>query len=102
MHTQTDNKPSMACSLRNMIDEADHLLKSSATAGDEKLEALHAKFAAQVKDLRGELDAMERNALATAKRAARQADEALHAHPYRALAAAGAAGLLIGFLAARR
>jgi ElaB/YqjD/DUF883 family membrane-anchored ribosome-binding protein len=33
---------------------------------------------------------------------ARQADETVQAHPYGAMGVAAAAGLLIGFLAARR
>ena len=41
-------------------------------------------------------------ATARVKRAAQQADQTVHAHPYTAMGMAAAVGLLVGYLAARR
>lgn len=56
---------------------------------------------AQIRELRAQLDELEETAVYKARRAARVTDQAAHAHPYAGMGIAAAAGLLIGFLAAR-
>lgn len=89
-------------SLRHMVDEADQLLKSAARSGDEKFDEVRAQFAEQVRKMRAQLDDLEETAIHKARHAARATDNAVHTHPYSAMGIAAAAGLLIGFLAARR
>lgn len=100
--TSTSDKQSLAASLRQMIEEADHLLKSAARTGDEAFDAMQDKFADQVRQMRSQLDQLEETAVYRARRAARTADQTVHEHPYGAMGIAAAVGLLIGFLAARR
>lgn len=88
--------------LRQMIDETDQFLKSAATSGDEAFDAVRGKLAEQLRQMQGQLDDLEQAGLARARRAARVADDTVHAHPYGAMGMAAAAGLLVGFLAARR
>lgn len=89
-------------SLRHMVDEIDTFLKSAADSGDEKFNAVRDKLESQVREMRTQIDALNEAAVARVKRAAQQADQTVHAHPYGAMGIAAAAGLLIGFLASRR
>ena len=52
--------------------------------------------------MRHQHDDLHEAAVARMKRAARQAAEVVHAHPYGAIGTAAAVGLVVGFLAARR
>ena len=95
-------KGRIAGSLRHMVDEADQLIKSAGAAGDEKFEEVRGRIEQQLRDLRTQLDELEESALDRARQAARQADEAVHLHPYSAMGIAAAIGLLIGVLIPRR
>jgi ElaB/YqjD/DUF883 family membrane-anchored ribosome-binding protein len=97
-----DSKESLAHNLRHMVDEADHFLRAAAQSGDEKFDAVRGQFVEQVRQMRAQLDELEDKAIYTTRHAARAADQAVHSHPYGAIGIAAAAGLLIGFLAARR
>jgi ElaB/YqjD/DUF883 family membrane-anchored ribosome-binding protein len=88
--------------LRHMIDETDQFLRSAAAGGDEAFDAVRGKFAEQVRQMQGQLDELEQTGMVRARHAARVADQTVHAHPYGAMGIAAAAGLLVGFLAARR
>ncbi|MDE2400413.1 MAG: DUF883 family protein [Burkholderiales bacterium] len=97
-----NGKHDLAQGLRHMIDETDQFLKSAGTSGDQKFDAAREKFVEQVQQMREQLDAVEESARYRAKRAARVANQTVHAHPYGAMGIAAAAGMLIGFLASRR
>lgn len=97
-----DAKQGLATNLRRMIDEADHLLASAGKTGDQAFDAARDQLSDHVRRMREQLDDLEVAALYRAKRAARAADYTVHEHPYGAMGVAAAAGLLIGFLAARR
>jgi ElaB/YqjD/DUF883 family membrane-anchored ribosome-binding protein len=88
--------------LRHMVDEIDTFLKSAADSGDQRFNAVRDRLADQVREMRTQIDELNQATVARVKRAARQADETVHAHPYGAMGVAAAAGLLIGFLASRR
>ncbi len=88
--------------LRHMVDEIDTFLKSAADSGDQRFNAVRDRLADQVREMRMQIDELNQATVARVKRAARQADETVHAHPYGAMGVAAAAGLLIGFLASRR
>jgi ElaB/YqjD/DUF883 family membrane-anchored ribosome-binding protein len=85
-----------------MVDEIDTFLKSAADSGDQRFNAVRDRLADQVREMRMQIDELNQATVARVKRAARQADETVHAHPYGAMGVAAAAGLLIGFLASRR
>jgi ElaB/YqjD/DUF883 family membrane-anchored ribosome-binding protein len=103
MNTQGINgKTELAESLRHMVGEAEHFLKSAADSGDEKFAEVREKVLRQVREMRSQLEALEDSAAYKARQAVRATDHAVHANPYGAMGLAAAAGLLIGFLAARR
>jgi ElaB/YqjD/DUF883 family membrane-anchored ribosome-binding protein len=97
-----NGQEALAHSLRRMVDEADQFLKSAVQSGDAKFDAVRDKFVEQVRQMRVQLDELEDSAIHKARRAARKTDLAIQSHPYGAIGIAAAAGLLIGFLAARR
>ena len=98
----TESQPGQASSLRTMIDDTDQLLKSVASAGDQKFQGMRDRILEQMRQMRTQLSELEQVGLQRAKDMARATDESVHAHPYGAMAVAAAAGVLIGFLAARR
>lgn len=103
MSTQPSNGGgTLAKDLRHMIDETDQLLKSAVASGDEAFDAVRGQFAEQVRQMQTQLDDLERAGMVRARQAVRAADNTVHAHPYGAMGIAAAAGLLVGFLAARR
>jgi ElaB/YqjD/DUF883 family membrane-anchored ribosome-binding protein len=100
--TSTNSGTSLAKDLRHMIDETDQFLKSAVASGDSAFDAVRDKFTEQLRQMQVQLDELEKAGVARARHAARVADQTVHAHPYGAMGIAAAAGLLVGFLAARR
>jgi ElaB/YqjD/DUF883 family membrane-anchored ribosome-binding protein len=92
----------MAQHLRNMADEAEALLKSTARVGEEKFDATREQLRDDVRRLRARVGDLEASAAARLKSAARRTDEIVHDHPYGAIGVVAVAGLLLGFLMARR
>ncbi len=98
--TTSDDR--MAHHLRTLADEAEALLKDTARAGDEKMAATRARLRGEVAHLRERLVDLEAQAGMQIKSAAHRTDEVVHAHPYTAMGAAAAIGLLAGLLIGRR
>jgi ElaB/YqjD/DUF883 family membrane-anchored ribosome-binding protein len=96
----TDDR--MAHHLRTLADEAEALLEASARAGDDKTTATRERLRTEVTHLRERLAELEVKAGTQLKNAAHRTDEAVHAHPYTAMGAAAAIGLLAGLLIGRR
>lgn len=101
-HTLFNSRSGLTRNLRHMIDETDRLLQSATASGDQAVEAVRESFVSQVSQMRDQLDDLEVAALDRTKRVARAANHSVHEHPYGAMGVAAAAGLLIGFLVARR
>lgn len=103
MNTPVDTlKASLRQDVRNVVNDTEQLLKAAARNGDDGLADLRGRLELQLRHLRAELGDLEAGALQRARLAARSADQTLRAHPYGAIGLAAAAGLLVGFLAARR
>lgn len=92
----------MADHLRKLTDEAEALLKATARAGDEKVVETRERLRGEVAHLRERLADLEDRAGAQLKTTARRTDEVVHAHPYTAMGASAAIGLLAGLLIGRR
>jgi ElaB/YqjD/DUF883 family membrane-anchored ribosome-binding protein len=100
--TATVNDDRMAHHLRTLADEAEALLKATAKAGDEKITETRERLRGEVAHLRERLADLEAHAGTQLKSAAHRTDEAVHSHPYTAMGAAAAIGLLAGLLIGRR
>lgn len=103
MTTTADGlKAELEHDLRNLVHDTEQLLKSAARSGDDGLAELRLRLETQLRHLRNRLGDLEAGAADRAREAARATDHAVRAHPYGAIGLAAAAGLLIGFLVARR
>jgi len=92
----------LAHGLHHIVDEAERMLGNAVDSGDVRLDEARAKFAAQVRQMRAQIDDLEGGALIRARHVARRADLTAHQHPYAAMGIAAAAGLLLGSLLALR
>lgn len=89
-----------------VIKDSEALVKAMAAAGGEKASALRADLEQKLGAAREQLAELERGALERARAAARDADDYVHAHPWRsvgiAAAIAGILGIVLGLLLNRR
>jgi len=95
-------QPASPQTLRLLVDQMDGYLRTAADTGDQKFNEARQRLTEQVQQMKSQLDDINEETLARLKRAARQADEQVKAHPYGAMGSAAALGLLVGYLAARR
>lgn len=105
MNTSTSlagGQDQLASRLRHITDEAEQLLSAVADSGDLGFEAAREELSKQVKHMRARLERLEGVATHKARDALKKTDRTVHDHPYTAMGLAAAAGLLIGFMAARR
>ena len=94
--SQTRDK--IADDLKMKASNGEELLKDAANASGARFTAARAKFAEKVTSVRAGLADVSQPVV----RKARQVDEYVHGNPWTAVGVAAAAGILIGFLAAKR
>lgn len=92
----------LAQSLQEMVDEAEHLLKTAQRSGREEFIAARDKLVAQLHDARTELEALHDTAAYNVRHAARATDSAMHQHPCATADLAAGVGVLVGRLISRR
>jgi ElaB/YqjD/DUF883 family membrane-anchored ribosome-binding protein len=103
MNTSVDAlKADLKHDVHNIVADTELLLKAAARSGDDSLVELRARLESQLRHLRTQLGDLETSAVERARAVAHGTDQAVRSHPYGAIGIAAAAGLLIGFLAARR
>ena len=95
-------KSKMAGDINAAITDREDQLKAGAAASGEELAAAPGKFEEQPGSAREKLAAASRQAIRKARETAATTDHYVHASPWTAIGIAAAAGVLIGFLAARR
>jgi len=84
--------------LRMIVSDGEELLKAAAGASGEGFTAARAKFTERVMSAKAKLADVSKPVLVRA----RQADDYVHGSPWTAIGVAAAAGIVIGFLAAKR
>ena len=92
----------MAGDIRTVIADGEDLLKAAADVSSEGFALAREKFAEKLGSARARLASATQAAVGTARRTAAATDGYVHASPWTAIGVAAAAGILIGFLAARR
>jgi len=89
-----------------VVTDTENLLKSIATAGGEKAQAMRSAVAENLKTARERLQALEQAAEARARSAVKATDQYVHGHPWQSIAvAAGIAaivGIVVGLLLNRK
>jgi ElaB/YqjD/DUF883 family membrane-anchored ribosome-binding protein len=92
----------MAGDFRNMITDSEDLLKAAATVSGEGFSAARSKFEEKLKRARTSLAEASQPVLDKASGAATATDAYVHRNAWTVVGVAVAAGLLIGFLTAKR
>jgi ElaB/YqjD/DUF883 family membrane-anchored ribosome-binding protein len=89
-----------------VIADTEQLLKTVASAGGEKAQAVRADLERNLRVARERLVKLEKDAVERTRAAAKATDEYVHVHPWQSmLVAAGvaaAAGIVVGLLLNRR
>lgn len=88
----------IAHDLRAIVSDGEEMLKAAANASGEGFTAALAKFSDKVTVAKATLSDISKPVVEKA----RQADDYVHGSPWTAIGVAAAAGMLIGFLAAKR
>jgi len=99
---QAVTKEKLVTDVKEVIHDAEVLIK--ATAGDlsEKAKDARAQLSAKIESARAQLSKWQAVAKEKAIEGAKQADQTIRAHPYESIAIAFGAGLLIGIIATRK
>ena len=88
--------------LHRAITGAEQALEDDPSTSLASADALRRRALAQLEALHERLTLAQDVALETSRRAGRMTDQYVHDNPWQAIAAAGAAGLLVGLLIRRR
>lgn len=92
----------IAADFRAMIADSEDLLKAAATMSGDGLAAARVKFEEKVARAKTALAEASQPMLDKTRETAAAANGYVREHPWSAIGVAVAAGLLVGFLAARR
>ena len=95
-------KGRMAGDFRTMITDSEELLKAAATVSGEGFAAARTKFEETLRRAKATLADASQPVFDRARETAAVADDYVHGNPWTAVGVAIAAGVLIGFLAAKR
>jgi ElaB/YqjD/DUF883 family membrane-anchored ribosome-binding protein len=88
--------------MKVVISDAEDLLRATASAAGEKVSAARARMEDSVRAAKVKLASAQEVVVDRAKVAAQATDDYVHAHPWRAVGFAAAAGVILGMLIARR
>ncbi len=87
---------------RNLISDAEELLRVTANYSGEALSAARAKFEEHLEQAKDSMSEAGSIAAEKYREAAKTTDRYVHDNPWQAIGIAAAVGILIGFLANRR
>jgi ElaB/YqjD/DUF883 family membrane-anchored ribosome-binding protein len=88
--------------VKNVVNEAQELLKTVHTEGSNRMDEVKSKMAAQYEVARAKLGDLQTTVSDGAKLAVDETDAYVRANPWTAVAIAAGVGALVGFLATRR
>ncbi len=96
------NRDRLVADMKAVIADADELLRATAGQAGEKVQAARAKAEESLRRARAKLEQAEEAVVARARAAAQATDDYVHANPWKAVGLAGAIGVIVGMLIARR
>ena len=96
------SKDKLVADLKIVVADAEELLRATASQAGEKAVAARERIQTSLAAAKIKVVEAERAALEKAKLAAKEADEYVHEHPWKAVGIAAAAGLVLGLLIGRR
>ena len=88
--------------LNNVMSQVDSLLSTLSEEGGSSLQSLRDRAYSAASSAKDKLVAINDTVTDSTKQAVKVTDDYVHENPWRSIGIGAAAGLLIGFLAARR
>jgi ElaB/YqjD/DUF883 family membrane-anchored ribosome-binding protein len=98
----TVSKEKLAEDLKNVVADAEELLRATAGQASEKVTAARERIQGSLRNAKVKLAEVEDMVIEQGKRAADATDEYVHEHPWKAVGIAAGVGLIIGMLISRR
>ncbi len=95
-------KDKLVSDLRNVIHDAEELLKMTAGDVGEDAVALRDRLRMRLLHAKDSLHDLQISAIEKAKAAGHKADDYVHDHPWQSIGIAAGFGLLVGLLIGRR
>lgn len=95
-------KDKLMADLRVVVADAEELLKLTAGDLNESTLGLRERLQQRLADAKHSLLTLQASATEKAKAAGHAADDYVHDHPWRAIAAGAGVGLVVGLLIGRR
>ncbi len=87
--------------MQSMMDDAEELLKATASQTGERVEKTRARVEESLRAARERLAEVGADAAYNARKAARTVDDQVHDHPYQAMGVAAGIGFLLGLVIGR-
>ena len=100
--TTVVNREKLMADLRTVIADAEEVLKVTADQASAGAAELRVRMHERLHQAKLRLHDLQENAVARAKAAGHAADDYVHEHPWKAVAAAAGVGMIIGLLIGRR
>jgi ElaB/YqjD/DUF883 family membrane-anchored ribosome-binding protein len=103
MSTLTETqRAKLTADLKNVIHDAEELLKLSAGDVGAEATAMRERIRARLLNAKDSLLDLQHSAVERAKEAGRKADDYVHDHPWQSVGLAAGIGVLVGLLIGRR
>ena len=97
-----DQTNTLAHDFQDVVTDAQELLETMASEGGAKMSVMKKRVQASIDAARKQLGELQLSVTEGAKAAASTTDQYVHDNPWRAVGIGAAAGVLVGFLLARR
>lgn len=98
-HTKRDK---LAADFERVMEDINALIGAGGAKVDGEVTAIRERLRERLDDTRRRIGDLQYESVERARRAARHTDEYVHDHPWHAVGAAAALGLVLGVLIARR
>lgn len=98
----SNNSDKLAADLKSVIVDAEDLLRATASQAGDSVASARARIQESLDNAKARLSGLSDAGLEQAKEAAYAVDDFVHEHPWQAIGAGLAVGLVLGALMARR
>jgi ElaB/YqjD/DUF883 family membrane-anchored ribosome-binding protein len=88
--------------LKTLATDAEALLRATANDASDKAREARVRLSAALEKAKATCADLQERGMATAREAAKKADDTIRTHPYESLAVAFGVGVLLGALCRRR
>lgn len=102
MSTLTSTKEQLAADFREIMNDVESVMASGAARADGEAEALRGRIERRLESARRRAGDLQHEAAEQMRRAADATDDFVHDHPWQAVGAAAALGVVVGMLIGRR